>query len=208
MTSGRLTVAIVDYGVGNHTSVLRCVRQLGFRAWISPQPGKLDQADVLLLPGVGAFPTAMERLHATGLVGYLQRAAQLGRPLIGICLGMQLLAESSTELSFTPGLGLIPGAVEAIGEPRWHIGWNSLEVADGQPLLHASDGEVMYFNHSYAYRGPEDFVAARTRLREGSEPLVAAIQRGSVLGLQFHPEKSQASGLELLERLIRAGGER
>ena len=98
--------------------------------------------------------------------------------------------------------------MEAIGEPRWHIGWNSLEVADGQSLLHASDGEVMYFNHSYAYRGPEDFVAARTRMREGSEPLVAAIQRGSVLGLQFHPEKSQASGLELLERLIRAGGER
>lgn len=208
MTSGRLTVGIVDYGVGNHTSVLRCLRQLGFRARISPQPDQLDQADVLLLPGVGAFPTAMERLHATGLVGYLQRAAQLGRPLIGICLGMQLLAESSTELGFTPGLGLIPGAVEAIGEPRWHIGWNSLEVADGQPLLHASDGEVMYFNHSYAFKGPESFVAARSRVREGLDPLVAAIQRGSVWGLQFHPEKSQVPGLRLLEHLIRAEGER
>ena len=208
MSSGRLTVGIVDYGVGNHTSVLRCVRQLGFRARISPQPDQLDQADVLLLPGVGAFPTAMERLHATGLVGYLQRAAQLGRPLIGICLGMQLLAESSTELGFTPGLGLIPGAVEAIGEPRWQIGWNSLEVAEGQPLLHASDGEVMYFNHSYAYRGPKDFVAAHSRVRDGEEPLVAAIQRGPVWGLQFHPEKSQGPGLELLERLIQAGGER
>ena len=207
MTSGRLTVGIVDYGVGNHTSVLRCVRQLGFRARISPRPDQLDQVDVLLLPGVGAFPTAMERLHATGLAGYLQRAAQLGRPLIGICLGMQLLAESSTELGFTTGLGLIPGAVEAIGEPRWHIGWNSLEVAEGQPLLHSSDGEVMYFNHSYAFRGPEAFVAARSRVCEGSEPLVAAIQRGSVWGLQFHPEKSQAPGLELLERLIRTGRE-
>lgn len=208
MRGGRLTVGIVDYGVGNHTSVLRCVSQLGFRPRISPQPDQLDQVDVLLLPGVGAFPTAMERLHATGLAGYLQRAAQLGRPLIGICLGMQLLAESSMELGFTPGLGLIPGAVEAIGEPRWHIGWNSLEVAEGQPLLHASDGEVMYFNHSYAFRGPEAFVAARSRVREGSEPLVAAIQRGSVWGLQFHPEKSQGPGLELLDRLIQAGGER
>lgn len=207
MTSGRLTVGIVDYGVGNHTSVLRCVRQLGFRARISLQPDQLDQADVLLLPGVGAFPTAMERLHATGLVGYLQRAAQLGRPLIGICLGMQLLAESSTELGFTTGLGLIPGTVDAIGEPRWHIGWNSLEVAEGQPLLHSSDGEMMYFNHSYSFRGPHEFVAVRSRLREGREPLVAAIQRGSVWGLQFHPEKSQSAGLELLERLIRAGGE-
>ena len=96
MNGGRLTVGIVDYEVGNHTSVLRCVRELGFRARISSQPDQLDQADVLLLPGVGAFPTAMERLHASGLVGYLQRAAQLGRPLIGICLGMQLLSESST----------------------------------------------------------------------------------------------------------------
>lgn len=205
MNGGRLTVGVVDYGVGNHTSVLRCVRQLGFRARISSMHDQLDQSDVLLLPGVGAFPTAMERLHSSGLVGYLQRAAQLGRPLIGICLGMQLLAESSTELGFTQGLGLIPGTVESIGEPRWHIGWNSLEVAEGHPLLHASDGEVMYFNHSYAFRGPEEFVAARSRLREGCEPLVAAIQRGSVYGLQFHPEKSQGPGLELLERLIRSG---
>jgi len=205
LNSARLTVGIVDYGVGNHTSVLRSVRQLGFRVRISTQPDQLDHADVLLLPGVGAFPTAMERLHATGLVEYLQRAAQRGRPLIGICLGMQLLAESSTELGFTLGLGLIPGAVQAISEPSWHIGWNSLEVASNQPLLHASDGEVMYFNHSYSYRGPEAFVAAWTRVCEGSQPMVAAIQRGSVWGLQFHPEKSQRPGLELLERLIKAG---
>jgi glutamine amidotransferase len=197
----------VDFSVGNHTSVLHCVRKMGFRARVSFQPDHLDQVDVLLLPGVGAFPTAMQRLHASGLVVYLQRAAQLGRPLIGICLGMQMLAESSRELGSTPGLGLIPGEVVPIGKPRWHIGWNSLEAAEGRPLLLASDGEVMYFNHSYAYRGPEAFVAARSRVREGSEPLVAAIQRGSVCGLQFHPEKSQAPGLELLERLIRAGGE-
>ena len=148
----------------------------------------------------------MERLHATGLVEYLRRAAQLGRPIIGICLGMQLLAESSTEQAVTPGLGLIPGVVEAIDEPRAHIGWNSLEVVEEQSLLQESDGEVMYFNHSYAYRGPKEFVAARSRIRDGGEPLVAAIHRGPVWGLQFHPEKSQAPGLELLERLIRTGG--
>lgn len=207
MSSVRFTVGIVDFGVGNHTSVLRCLHQLGFRVRISSKPDQLDQVDVLLLPGVGAFPTAMERLHASGLVGYLQRAAQLGRPLIGICLGMQLLAESSTELGFTPGLALIPGAVQAIGEPRWHIGWNSLEVAERHPRLQASDGEVMYFNHSYCFQGPQEFVAATIRLRENSEPLAAAIQRGSVWGLQFHPEKSQGPGLELLKRLIRPGGE-
>jgi len=204
VSTTRLTVGIVDYGVGNHTSVLRCVRRLGFRARVSHQSQELDEADVLLLPGVGAFPTAMERLHHSGLASYLQRAAQLGRPLIGICLGMQLLAESSTELGFTQGLGLIPGAVEAIGQPRWHIGWNGLEVPPERALLHGSDGDVMYFNHSYVYRGPEEFVAARFRVQDGSQALVAAIQRGSVLGLQFHPEKSQRPGLELLERVIRA----
>lgn len=208
MNGGRLTVGIVDYGVGNHTSVVHCVRKMGFRARVTNQLDHLDQVDVLLLPGVGAFPTAMQRLHASGLVAYLQRAAQLGRPLIGICLGMQLLAESSRELGSTPGLGLIPGEVVPIGEPRCHIGWNSLEVAESQPLLHANDGDVMYFNHSYAFQGPEGFVVARSRFREGTEPLVAAIQRGSVWGLQFHPEKSQVPGLQLLERLIWAEGER
>ena len=154
---------------------------------------------------LGAFATAMERLHSLCLADYLHRAAQNGRTLIGICLGMQLLAESSTELGFTPGLGVIPGSVEAIGEPRWHIGWNSLEAKVGQPLIYASDGEVMYFNHSFAFTGPDEFIVARARAYEGSEPLVAAIKRGSVWGLQFHPEKSQSPGLNLLERLILAG---
>ena len=148
----------------------------------------------------------MEHLHATGLVGYLQNSAQIGRPIIGICLGMQLLAETSTELSLTQGLGLIPGAIEAIGTPRWHIGWNSLEVVDPQPLLKVSDGDVMYFNHSYTYRGPEAFITAYSRLSECSHPLVAAIHHGSVWGLQFHPEKSQSPGFELLKRLIQSGG--
>jgi len=206
VNTARRTVAIVDYGVGNHTSVLRCVRQLGFRAYVSNSAEQLNHANTLLLPGVGAYPTAMERLHALDLVSYLQRAVQRGRPLIGICLGMQLLAESSTELGLTPGLGLIPGVVEAIAEPRWHIGWNSLEVVPNQPLLESSDGEVMYFNHSYAYQGPDDFVTARCRVHMNGPPLVAAIARGSVFGLQFHPEKSQQPGRDLLERLISAQG--
>ena len=188
--------------MGNHASVLRCVRQLGFRARVSNTTEQLDQTDVLLLPGVGAFPTAMERLHALELANYLLTSARLNRPLIGICLGMQLLTESSTELGFTSGLGLIPGVVEAIDNPRWHIGWNGLEVVEGNQLLQASDREVMYFNHSYVYKGPDEFVAARCRINESNPPFVAAIARGSVIGLQFHPEKSQAPGLDLLARLI------
>jgi glutamine amidotransferase len=200
--SARSTIAIVDYGIGNHVSVLRCMRQLGFRARVTNDTEQLDQADVLILPGVGAFPTAMERLHSLELVTYLQRAAESGRPLIGICLGMQLLADSSTELGFTPGLGLIPGVVEAIGLPPWHIGWNTIEVSPGRPLLQDSDGEVMYFNHSYTYRGPRQYVVADCRVMPEGPNLTAAIARETVVGLQFHPEKSQQSGLELLANLI------
>ncbi len=178
------------------------MRQLGFRARVTNDTEQLDQADVLILPGVGAFPTAMERLHSLELVTYLQRAAESGRPLIGICLGMQLLADSSTELGFTPGLGLIPGVVEAIGLPPWHIGWNTIEVSPGRPLLQDSDGEVMYFNHSYTYRGPRQYVVADCRVMPEGPNLTAAIARETVVGLQFHPEKSQQSGLELLANLI------
>jgi len=195
-------VAIVDYGIGNHTSLLHTMRKLGFRARVSHSAEVLDQADVLLLPGVGAFPTAMSRLHSLDLVNYLSRAAQLGRPLVAICLGMQLLAESFTEVRLTTGLGLIPGSVIPIRSPRWHIGWNVLEVAPTNHFLHSSDGDYMYFNYSYCYSGPDVFISARCRVHDNELPLVAAISRGSVLGLQFYPEKSQLSGLNLLRRLI------
>ena len=203
MNKLRPVIGIIDCGVGNHTSILRCIRLLKFRAFISCKENDLNNADVLLLPGVGAFPTAMENLHQNNLTEYLQTETRKGRPLIGICLGMQLLAESSTELGFTTGLGLIPGAIEAIGEPKWHIGWNGLEATTEQELLHKHDGEVMYFNHSYVYKGPNEFIAARFRFQQGSKPFVAAIKRDNVIGLQFHPEKSQQRGLQLLEGVIR-----
>ena len=199
------TIGIVDYGIGNHNSVLRSIRRLGFRARVSNNINQLDESDILLLPGVGAFPVAMEKLHSLKLVDYLKASVQQNKPLIGICLGMQLLAESSTEYKFTKGLGLIPGTVEAIGEPRWHIGWNSLEAKENYPLLKASDGEVMYFNHSFTYRGPEEFVASSSRIKSNSSTIVSAIQRDTVIGLQFHPEKSQTAGLQLLKRIIQEG---
>lgn len=196
-------VAIVDYRVGNHTSVLRCVRSLGYRAIVSNCRDQLDRADVLILPGVGAFPKAMENLHSLDLVSYLQHAAQSKRTIIGICLGMQLLAENSSEIRPTQGLSLIPGSIQAIGDPSWHIGWNGLEVSGtASSALSLSDGEVMYFNHSHSYLGPDEFIVAQSRIHLGGPSLVSAISRGSVTGLQFHPEKSQRAGTELLARLI------
>lgn len=195
----RTTIGIVDYGVGNHASVWRTLHTLGYRCRISDEPAVLDAANLLLLPGVGAFPPAMAALNARGLSAYLQEQARHKRPILGICLGMQLLAEASHENDFTAGLGLIPGEVVPLIEPRWHIGWNTIEQVRPDTLLETSIGQTFYFNHSYTYSGPEEFQVCRSR--QGKYfPVV--IRRGNVIGLQFHPEKSQSAGRQLLRQVI------
>jgi len=195
----RTTIGVVDYGVGNHASVWRTLHSFGYRCRISDEPAVLDEAHLLLLPGVGAFPPAMAALHARGLSGYLQKQARRERPILGICLGMQLLAEASHENDFTAGLGLIPGEVVPLIKPRWHIGWNTIEQVRPDPLFESSNGQSFYFNHSYTYSGPEEFQVCSSQ-HGRSFPVV--IRRGNVIGLQFHPEKSQAVGHDLLQQVI------
>jgi glutamine amidotransferase len=195
----KITVGIVDYGVGNHASVRHTLNELGLRCRTSDQPEVLDSCDVLVLPGVGAFRPAMEALRARSLDRYLIGWADRDCPLLGICLGMQLLAQASHESGFTHGLGLVPGEVVELPAPHWHIGWNTIEQALVDPLFHDSDGQAFYFNHSYAYRGPIEFQVCLTNA--GGE-FASAIRRGRILGVQFHPEKSQAAGRVLLRQLI------
>lgn len=195
-----LTVGIVDYGVGNLASVYHALRGMGYRCRVSRAFDVLSATDLLLLPGVGAFPAAMQALHECHLVEYLQRQARQGCPVVGICLGMQLLADTSTEFGLTAGLGLIPGRVSALANARWHIGWNTIEVLDAEPLLQASDGQSLYFNHSYVFEPAREHQIGLVRL--GAAPLTAAVRRGNVVGLQFHPEKSQTAGRQLLRNVI------
>ncbi len=196
----KILISIIDYGVGNQRSVLNSLRRIGFRSTISREKKELKMSDVLILPGVGTFPTAMDYLYKYDLVSFLKEAHQQNKPIIGICLGMQLLAESSTEVNFTTGLGLIPGKIESINDNKWHIGWNSLEIEEKDNLLKKNDGDSMYFNHSYSYKGPEKYIIANSRFENNN--IVSAIRKGNTIGLQFHPEKSQELGLELLKRLI------
>jgi len=195
----RRLVVIVHYGVGNLASVEGAVRRAGHRALVSRSPEMLTSADLLLLPGVGAFPTAMESLHRHDLVEVLRRQALRGQPLLGICLGMQLLADRSFENGVTEGLGLIAGNVEPDARGRRHIGWNSLEAKAGTPWLEGLDGESFYFNHSYYFRAVPEARVATALL---GEPFAAAVQRDRIVGVQFHPEKSQAAGASLLAALI------
>ncbi len=200
----RKTIGIVNYGVGNHTSVLRTFHALGHRCRVSNDRDILAASDVLVLPGVGAFPTAMSALQEHGLSSYLGELARQGKPFIGLCLGMQLLADESLEHVTTAGLGLIPGKVRPLQGIDWHIGWNSLETVQPDPLLAPSDGESFYFNHSYVFDVPTAYQMAISRVHESS--FTVAVRRGNVVGLQFHPEKSQAAGKQLLSRLVEGLG--
>jgi glutamine amidotransferase len=195
-----IVVGVIDYGMGNHASVVHSLRNLGFRVKVSSDTDELTATDVLLLPGVGAFPAAMATLHERGLITYLQMHARKGRPLIGICLGMQLLATKSHEFSSTAGLDLIPGEIIPFPDNAVHIGWNTLEVDQGHPLCALSDGEEFYFNHSFYYQGKPEYQVATTRHHM---KISSVISRGNLYGIQFHPEKSQAAGRMLLNRLIR-----
>jgi imidazole glycerol-phosphate synthase subunit HisH len=195
-----LTAGIVDYGMGNHASVKHSLRGLGYRVKVSKHKEVLDAVDILILPGVGAFPSAMQALHHQDLVLYLQEQARLQRPIIGICLGMQLFASASHEYGYTTGLNIIPGKVVSFSGQRWHIGWNTLECVSEDPLFQKSDGKAFYFNHSFSYVGPDEY---RIGVARRPDSFAAVIRRGSVVGLQFHPEKSQTTGRELLVNVIK-----
>jgi glutamine amidotransferase len=194
-----VTIGLVDYGFGNHLSVISCLRELGFRVKVSSEPAVLDDVEVLLIPGVGAFPAAMRALHQLDLVVYLQQQAKNLRPIVGICLGMQLLASASHEFEYTKGLDIIPGEFIPLTGAKWHIGWNTLECISPDSWLELSDGQDFYFNHSFAYQGPLEYQAALSR---NPEPLAALIRKGKVVGIQFHPEKSQVAGRTMLSKLL------
>ena len=191
--------AIVDYGVGNLKSVTNAMDYLGLRTVITGDPRELERADAILLPGVGAFPDAAEKLRATGLDRVLR--SQAGRkPMLGICLGMQLLFDESEEIRPARGLGLVHGRVKRI-ETEYklpHIGWNSLTFQNDSPLFRGlEDGAWVYFVHTYCgVAADERDVTART---EYGPSVVAAVGRGGVYGCQFHPEKSGEVGLRILK---------
>lgn len=191
-------IAIIDYGAGNLFSVQNALTYLGFESRVSSGKEELEKAEGLILPGVGAFPDAMEMLGKSGLVETVKREAAR-KPFLGICLGMQLLFDEGYEFRKTAGLGLIPGRVDRIICPHKipHMGWNHLDIKRESPLLKGvSPGSSVYFVHSYmAYTGAENIAAA---CGYGTE-IPALAERGNVFGAQFHPEKSGDTGLRILK---------
>jgi imidazole glycerol-phosphate synthase subunit HisH len=196
------TVGIVDYGMGNRRSVEKALERVGARVLLTADHEALMAADGLVVPGVGAFPAAMDRLRAAGLDELIVQRARAGTPVLGVCLGMQLLFERSVELGGDTGLGLLPGEViDLHPEPPTlkipHIGWNVVSLTRATPLTEGlADRVAFYHVHSFVARPAE----ASDVLGRGDYggPFVSMVARGDVYGVQFHPEKSSTHGLALL----------
>ena len=199
-------IAIIDYGMGNLRSVQKAFEFLGEQAVITDDAQTIARAGHVVLAGVGAFGDAMQRLRDTGLDRAVLDAAGAGKPLLGICLGMQLMFESSEENGVHTGLGLFPGAVTRFanipGLKVPHMGWNTLDTR-ACTLFGADEHPDVYFVHSYCVADVDDSFTAATCTY--GQTFTAAVCRGNVMATQFHPEKSGAAGLEMLRRFARAG---
>ena len=194
-------VGIIDYGVGNLFSLRSSFAAIGVEAFVSGDPEALAKADRLILPGVGAFGDAAEKLRQSGLDAFVKEQAAAGKPLMGICLGMQLLFEKSYEYGEHAGLGLLKGQVVGMagrlpeGLKIPHMGWNALKLCKNAKLL--EEGSYVYFVHSFYAENCENSVAAVT---DYGIPITAAVEQGNIFGCQFHPEKSGNVGLAILKR--------
>lgn len=206
----RPTVVVVDYGMGNLRSVEKALEHVGATPVVSGDPAVVERALGVVLPGVGAFPRAAEELRARGLERPLREAGESGVPLLGICLGMQLLFERSQELGGGEGLGLLPGSVEPLRAPGLkvpHIGWNFVERRRDCWLLEGLPERCAFYHvHSFAARPrrDQDIVG----IARYGEDFVSAVERGNLSGVQFHPEKSGPAGLRVLANFVQRCAER
>ncbi|WP_379145907.1 imidazole glycerol phosphate synthase subunit HisH [Paenibacillus sp. sgz500992] len=206
-----MTVAIVDYGMGNLHSVSKAVERLGYESLVTGDAGEILAASSVILPGVGAFGDAMEQLRSSGLDLVVKEAAAGEQPVLGICLGMQLLFSSSVEHGEYEGLDILPGSVVRFaprdGYKVPHMGWNKLSFRQPQsPLLEGLEEGHVYFVHSYhAVVGQENDLLAVT---DYGHPVTAVVGRDNVFGMQFHPEKSGELGMKLLGNFLKLKGER
>ena len=203
-------IAVIDYGVGNLFSLTASLKYLGAETVVTNRSEDIEKADRIILPGVGAFEDAAAKLRATGLVDTIMKETAAGKPLLGICLGMQLLFEESHEYGVHKGLGLIKGTVASIDEDLKkqgitdlkvpHIGWNALDFKEDEPLFkYIKQGDCVYYVHSFYGRDCEDSTIATSMY---GIKITGAVRNGSVYGTQFHPEKSGDVGLSILRAFM------
>lgn len=201
-------IAIIDYDAGNIKSVEKALQYLGEKAVITRDAGEILTADKVILPGVGAFGDAMEKLNRYGLVPVIHEVVEKGIPFLGICLGLQLMFESSEEAPGVEGLGLLKGKIVRIPEGDGlkvpHMGWNSLSFPkEGRLFAGIPENSYVYFVHSYYLQAEEDIVTATA---EYGVTIHASVEKGNVFACQFHPEKSSHTGLTILKNFVELKG--
>ncbi|MDR3191065.1 MAG: imidazole glycerol phosphate synthase subunit HisH [Lactobacillaceae bacterium] len=191
-------IAVIDYGAGNIRNVMKAINYVGLPAKLTKDPQEIAQAAGVVIPGVGAFKTAMEQMQANELVVPIQRAAKSGTPILGVCLGMQLLFDSSTEFGKTTGLGLIPGEVVELPQNSGYkvpqMGWNENIVQQASPITTGLAGEYTYFVHSYYVQTAAEYIAATV---DYGVQVPSVVNKDNIWGAQFHPEKSGDVGLKV-----------
>lgn len=197
-------IAVIDYGMGNLKSVQNALAHLNCPAKITSDPQDIKTADGLILPGVGAFPDCMANLHKANVIPIIKEEVAKGKPLLGICLGMQVLFEKSYEVEECEGLGLLQGEIVKMIDPEVkipHIGWNRLEINHKDSLLAGMDQSFVYYVHSYYASGyrDEDLLAYSNY---GNLKIPGAFRKGNIMATQFHPEKSGEDGLQILRNFI------
>ena len=198
----KITVGIVDYGFGNISSLYGCLMSLGFSVNVSSKKSLLRKSDILFLPGVGAFDSGMKSINQKNLVEFIQRYHASGKPIVGICLGMQLLFSSSEEGQAIKGLSLLPGRITRIKTESAHIGWNKINILKKRSFFKEYDQKHFYFNHTYSFSGSKKIVTANAEISSKNEEVSSIVRKGNIVGLQFHPEKSQKNGADLLNAII------
>lgn len=201
-------IAVLDYGIGNLRSAEKALQHLGVDAALTTDPELARRAAGVVLPGVGAFGRCMEQLREAGLEAVVHEAVEARKPFLGICVGMQMLFDSSEEAPGVKGLGIVAGEVRRLTttERLPHMGWNTLKIRTGSKLFDGmDDGSWLYFVHSYAPAPDDDSAVAATTDYGG--PVVAAVEQGPLWATQFHPEKSAANGLRLLRNFAEACGQ-
>ncbi|MBI4308736.1 MAG: imidazole glycerol phosphate synthase subunit HisH [Candidatus Omnitrophica bacterium] len=197
-------IAIIDYGMGNLRSVQKAFEKVGAQAIITHSPADIIKADRVVLPGVGAMAPAVQKINELGLMDVIRKIIREGKPFLGICLGLQLLFERSCEGGYAEGLRIFKGTVERFPQGKIpHMGWNQIKALPAGEKLCAgiADGENVYFCHSYFVK-PTDSSIAATMTNYGID-YVSSVVSGNVWGVQFHPEKSQAVGLKILENFTK-----
>ena len=197
-------IVIIDYKMGNTLSVSNALEKLGYKAIVSSSHKDINSADALILPGVGAFKEAMENIINNNLLDVLNdNVLNKKKPIFGICLGMQIMANSGQEMGYTRGLGWIDAEVEKITIPNVrvpHVGWNSIEVMKKEPLFINIDSDThFYFDHSFHFICDEKYISSITLYKK---PITASIQKENIFATQFHPEKSQTMGLKLIRNFL------